>query len=141
MSPIRTYRMTIGTTTRSYDKDSRGAASYEVHFRVSRRGEIRKIRQILANRGIEYFERYMHRHLGSYVPLRSIRVRFEREQPALKATKEVQAEGRYLFFRGRRWSATPLGKGRFVYARKRKARRRRKKIGKRRKHRSKRRRA
>jgi len=138
MSKLRAYRATIATTW--YDKTVGAAREFEVHFQVSRPGKIRTVRRMLAKRGVPYFQYLVHRRVGRWVPKSNIKVRFEREMPASKSGKTIQTESRSMLYRGKRWRAYSLGRGKLLYAgrvkkhgRKKRSRKERKKTTKRRK--------
>jgi hypothetical protein len=113
----RTYHMTVSTVW--YDKASAGAREYELHFTVGRRGKIRTVRRTLAKRGAPYFQRLIHRRTKRWIPLRRIRVRFEREETATRIDSRIRVDGRSMLYRGKRWRAYPLGSWEMNYARKR----------------------
>jgi hypothetical protein len=114
--------MTIFTTW--YDKTTSGAQEYELHFTVARHGRIRTVRRTLMERGIPYFQGLLYRRLKKWIPNRKVKVRFEREQPALTSESKIRLEGRSMLFRGKRWWAYPFGRWVLSYARKKRHQRR-----------------
>jgi len=117
----RVYRMTIFTTW--YDKMASGAREYELHFMIARRGRIRTVRRTLMERGVPYFQGLLYRRLKKWIPKRKVKVRFEREQPALRSESKIRLEGRSMLFRGKRWWAYPFGRWELDYARKKRRKR------------------
>jgi hypothetical protein len=95
--------MTIAT--RWYDQAAGKARIYEGHFKAARTGSIHTVRRNLADKGVPFFQRTIWKRYRKWIPKSSIRVGFEREQPALKASPEVQIEFRDLEFRGTLYSA------------------------------------
>jgi len=102
----RTYRMTVSSTW--YDERRKAALEHEMHFKVARGADIRKVRKNLAKRGVDYFQRVVHRQSRRWIPKRKIKVRFERERPAIKTERRIGIEARSMEFRGRQWKAYPL---------------------------------
>jgi hypothetical protein len=114
---IRTYRMTVAT--RWYDQVAGKARIYEGHFKAARTGSIHTVRRNLADKGVPFFQRTIWKRYRKWIPKSSIRVGFEREQPALKASPEVQIEFRDLEFRGKQYSAYARPSSRMRYVRRR----------------------
>jgi hypothetical protein len=117
---VRTYRMTIASTW--YDKKAGGAKEYELHFKIARRGDIRRVRRNLARRSVPYFQQFVYRRLKRWVPKAKIKVRFEREEPATRSENTIRIEGRSMLFKGKRWSAYRLGPRMLNYAKKKRKR-------------------
>ncbi|MFC1506514.1 hypothetical protein ACFLQ6_05515 [Thermoproteota archaeon] len=113
----RTFRMTIASVW--YDKVSKIAREYEMHFKVARRGDIRNIRRYLAKRGVEYFQGHVYGRFTRWPKKRKVRIAFEREQPAVKTQRQIRIEMRQMEIKGRRWKATPLPSRVIGYVRKR----------------------
>jgi hypothetical protein len=118
----RVYRMAVFTSW--YDKTASGAREYELHFIAVRHGSIRTIRRALAKRGVPYLQGLLYRRLKKWIPKRKVKVRFEREQPALRSESKISVEGRSMLFRGKRWRAYPLGRWDLNYAKKKRRKRR-----------------
>lgn len=103
VNQVRIFRMTLAT--RWYDQAAGKARLYEAHFKAARTGSIHTVRTNLADKGVPFFQRTIWKRYHKWIPKSSIRVGFEREQPALKASPEAQIEFRDLEFRGKRYSA------------------------------------
>jgi len=117
MSLARLYRMTIATVW--YDQRAEFQREYEMHFKASRRGSIRNVRRALARRGLAHLQREIYRRHHKWVPLRKLKVGFEREEPAKTAQRDVSVETRSMRYRGKHWSATPLASKVIAYAKRR----------------------
>lgn len=111
------YRMTVASTW--YDKPSRCAREYEMHFKVSRPGKLRTVRYRLARRGTEYFQRLVYRRFRKWIPKRKIRIGFEREELATEVQQNIAIEVRSMEYRGRQRRAFPWPPREVSYAKKR----------------------
>lgn len=100
---IRVFRMTIASVW--YDERSRAVREHEMHFKVSRRGQIRNVRRTLAQRGGAYFQRAIYRRFNRWIPKRKIRISFEREEPALVGQNRISISVRRMEGQGKRWKA------------------------------------
>lgn len=118
--PIREYRMTVASTW--YDPQ-RGRVEYELHFKAARAGDIRKVREGLAKRGIEYFQQYVYRKERRWISKDWIKARFERERPATKTQPLMEIDVRGMEFKGRQWKAHPFPRRILTYTKKRRKRR------------------
>jgi hypothetical protein len=121
MGVVRTYRMTVASSW--YDKKEGCQREYEMHFKATRTGRLRNIRRYLAKRGVPYFQQTIYRMYRRWIPKRTIRVAFEREQPALKSDRLIQIEFRGMQYRGKRWKAIPLPTRVLSYVKKKRKRR------------------
>ncbi|MGD0424070.1 MAG: hypothetical protein ABSA92_11520 [Candidatus Bathyarchaeia archaeon] len=101
--PVRKYRMTLAT--RWYDQEAEKQRSFEAHFIVVRRGNIRTIRKQLINRAVPWFQRLIKRRFKRRIPRRQIRGDFEREEPALVPQRDIQINMLTMEFRGRKHHA------------------------------------
>jgi hypothetical protein len=111
--------MTIATVW--YDEAAGAAKEYEFHFKVARAGDIRRVRRALAERGAPYFQQLVYRRIKRWIPLRKIKVRFEKEEAATKKDSRIHIEGRSMFYRGKKWQAYSLGTWELNYAKKRRS--------------------
>ena len=121
MSIFRTYRMTIASVW--YDRQKEAAQEYEMHFRVARKGDIARVRRQLAQRGLTYFQRGVYSTTRHWVPKHRIKVKFEREEPAIAAERRIDIQVRKMEYRGRQWKAQPLLSRLIGYVKKRYKRR------------------
>jgi hypothetical protein len=112
---IRIYRMTVAT--RWYDGTVGKARLYEGHFKVARQGSIHTVRRNLADKGVPFFQRTIWNRYHKWISKSQIRIGFEREESAFKASPEVQVEFRDLEFRGKRYSAFPRPSSTMRYVR------------------------
>lgn len=101
----RIYRMTVASVW--YDQDVHKTREYEMHFKVSRSGDIREQRIYLAKRGTGYFQNRIYYLTKQWVPLSKIRVAFEREEPAQEIDEWIRIEIRHMQGVGKRrqWKA------------------------------------
>ena len=102
-----------------YDKAAGGAKEYELHLKVPRSGNISTVQRKLAKRGAPYFQQLVYRRIKRWIPLRKIKIRFERPEPTTKQDTKMRVEGRSMLYRGKRWRAYPLGSWELTYAKKR----------------------
>jgi len=114
------YQMTISSAW--YDSRERKAKEFELHYKVARHGRITTVRRHLADRGVPHFQRTVYRLSGRWIPKRKVRVRFEREQPALRSQATITVEARRMEYRGKQWKAYVLPTRTLSYARKRRRR-------------------
>ncbi len=102
MPNVRAYRMTL--STRGYDPGRHGW-SFEAHFIAALPGDIRDVREDLSDYGVTYFIREVRRLYGVSLSERNVRIGFEREEPALSASRDIRIEFRELTFRGKQQRA------------------------------------
>ena len=126
MTRARLYKMTICSAYTWYDKAEEGARSFDLHFTVARRGKTRTVRRTLAKRGIPYAQQLIYRKMKKWIPRRGLKVKFEREQPALRGESKIRIIGQSMIFRGRRWSAKTIGEWKLSYTKKKRPSKRRK---------------
>jgi len=112
----RLYRMTIATAW--YDRRVEFQREYESHFESSRRGPPTRIRRALARRGVAQFQRDIYRTHRVWIPLRRIRVSYEREEQAAAVEKVIKVYTRSMRYRGKQWKATTLPPKVITYAKK-----------------------
>ena len=120
MKVVHIYRMTVAS--KWYDKPSRCAREYELHFKVARPGGIRNVRRHLAKRGIPYFQRTIYRRFRKWIPKRQIRGKFEREDLADRRESVIAIEMRSMQYRGREWKPSRFPARVLTYAKKRRKR-------------------
>jgi hypothetical protein len=106
VKPPRTYRMTVFSTW--YDSVEEELVSYEMHYKITRRGRIRSIREQLRRRGMEHFQRSVYRLTKKWLPRRKVKAYFEREEPAKKSQRDINVEVLRMRRKDRRWKATKL---------------------------------
>jgi hypothetical protein len=116
MSIARLYHMTIATAW--YDRRVEFQREYEQHFESSRRGSPRRIRRALARRCIPIIQRDIYRTHHVWIPLRRIRVNFEREEQAAAVERFIKVYTRSMRYRGKQWKATALPPKVITYAKK-----------------------
>jgi len=115
---VRLYRMTIATF--HYDKPTHQLVEYEMHFKIARRGDIRRIRLRLAKLGAAYFQRWLRRTRKISVPRRKLKIAFEREAHA-KVQEDMVIIRRFVMQRVKtRWRAQELPRGIMSYVKRRK---------------------
>lgn len=102
----RGYRMTVSTFVS--DKERREFNEYEIHYKARRRGKIPAVRQHLAIRGVKHFQQAVYRLSGRWVPLKRIRISFEREAPVRSGEATIQTEARRMTRERKRWKAEPF---------------------------------
>jgi hypothetical protein len=103
---IRRYLWTVAVSW--YDPRLGCKRELEFHYSVARSGPIRENRRKLGLRGAKYYQLMLLVKYGKYVPRGSIKVQYEREQPASKVERRISVEGRSMEYKGRHWTATPL---------------------------------
>jgi len=120
---VRLYRMTIATF--HYDKPTHQLIEYEMHFKIARRGDIKRVRRRLAKLGAAYFQRWLRRAREISVPRRKLKIAFEREARAY--VEQFAATVRTFIMRRerRRWVAQELLLRTMSYVRRRRRRKRR----------------
>jgi acid stress-induced BolA-like protein IbaG/YrbA len=112
-------------TASSFDYDQRKhqPVEIEMYFNINRAAgttaEIRRIRNVLEQKGRKHFHYWIHKHLNVRLD-RAVRVNFEKEQRA-KRQQQVYASVRRLMMRriDRRWVAEELPSGKMRFAKKR----------------------
>ena len=97
------YRLTVSNVR--YDSSASRMREDEIHFRVARKGSLRRNRRILGRRALRYFQWYIFKRYGKFIPLAKIRVHFEREEPAKQAQTKIAAEIRMMEQEDGRWQA------------------------------------
>mgnify|MGYP001088364210 CR=1 FL=1 len=117
----RVYRMTISSTW--YDRRTRKAKEFELHYRVARHGKIARIRRHLARRCAVHFQQSAYRIFKRWIPKRKVKIRFERESPALKTQQLIRIEARRMEYRGKQWNAYLLPSRTLSYVKRRRRRR------------------
>jgi len=106
MKPVRTYRMSVFSTW--YDVAAEGLVSYEMHYRVARRGRIRTVREYLRGRGLKHFQQTVYRLTDKWLPKRKVKAYFEREEPAQTSQRDINIEIVRMERKGKRWTASKL---------------------------------
>jgi hypothetical protein len=102
------YKMTIWTGPTYDETGRRGMLTIEAYFEVALWGSIRQNRnEYLPSIGIPFFQDWVSRRFGMYVPESEINVRFEREQPAETEDDEILVDFRVMTYRGKSVSAQP----------------------------------
>lgn len=102
------YNMTIWTGPTYDETGRRGVLTIEAYFKVALWGSIRENRnEYLPTIGIPFFQDWVARHFGMFVPLREIKVKFEREQLAETEEDEIVVDFRVMTYRGKSVSAQP----------------------------------
>ena len=109
--------MTIAS--RWYDEAAGKARLYEGHFKVARQGTIHTVRTKLAEKGVPFFQRTIWTRYHRWIPKSQIRIGYEREESAVKASPEVEVQFRDMEFRGKRYSAYPRPSSKMRYVRRR----------------------
>jgi hypothetical protein len=104
---VRLYHITLSTGS-VYDKGDGEARSFEGHFKAYLRGQIGKNRKRLADFLIPFFQRQVYRELGIRISRSHIRVGFDREQPVLAASRNVDAKFRTMTYCGKHFVAKRL---------------------------------
>jgi hypothetical protein len=102
----RLFKMTV--FSRWYDEKDAFARRHEFHFRASRRGSIRTVRETLARRGIRYFQHAIYRWHHQWIPEHKIRFNFETEEQAVAVDRAIKVYIRSMRYRGKQWMATKL---------------------------------
>jgi hypothetical protein len=103
---VRRYRLTVSAVF--YDSRSGCKREVETHYTIARSGPIRDNRQKLGKRGAKHHQLMLLIRFGKYVPLGSLRARFERELPATKVETKISKESRSMRYVGKRWTAKAL---------------------------------
>jgi hypothetical protein len=111
------FRMNIAS--RWYDAKEAFARTYEMEFTTSRKGSPHSVRRTLARRGIPYFQQEIYRRHRVWIPLRQIRVSYEREELAEANDRAIEVLARSMRYRGKQWAATKLPRKVIPYAKKR----------------------
>ena len=122
MERARIFRMTIASYW--YDDSSKVVREHEAHFRVARRGNIRRIRRRLADIGLQFLRRTVRQRFQQFLPRDKIRVSFEREEPALAPQNQITVDVRRMEGVGKRWQAFPEPSVTIPYVRRRRRHRR-----------------
>lgn len=120
--PIRLYRATASSTW--YDEKEQKAKEFELHYSVARHGEIKTVRKHLADRIVPHFQQAAYRLSKRWIRKSRVKVRFEREQPALRSQRLILIDARRMEYRGRQWKAYRLPSRTLSYARRRRRRQR-----------------
>lgn len=103
---IRRYDFTIAAVW--YDPRAGCKRETETHYSVAMSGRIRDNRRKFGRRGARYHQFLLFLRYGKFVPLRSLRVHFEREKPARKIDKKILVDARSMEYRGKSWTARAL---------------------------------
>jgi len=98
--------MTVSTFVS--DKERRELNEYEIHYKTRRKGKIPSVRRHLAIRGAKHFQRAVYRLSGRWIPLKRIRISFEREAPVRRGEATIQTEARRMTRERKRWKAEPF---------------------------------
>ena len=101
------YKMTIWTGPTYDEVGGKGVLTIEAYFKVALWGSRRENRNYLFSIGVPFFQDWVSRHFGLYVPQGEIKVRFERERPAETEEGEVIVDFRVMTYRGKSISAQP----------------------------------
>ncbi len=102
------YKMTIWTGPTYDETGRRGVLTIEAYFKVALWGSIRENRnEYLPSIGIPFFQDWVARHFGIYVPESEINVKFERERPAETEEDEIVVDFRVMTYRGKSRVAEP----------------------------------
>jgi hypothetical protein len=116
------FRFRCTAAVSRYDREAQFQREDEAHFDVSRAGSPRRVRRALARRAAAYLQRDVYRRRRVWIPLRQIRVSFEREELAAAAEKIIKVYTRSMRYRGKQWSATALPTRVIPYSKKRRCR-------------------
>jgi hypothetical protein len=103
---IRRYYWTIAVVW--YDPKSGYKREVETHYSAARSGSIRGNRRKLGLRCARYHQVMLFKKYGKLVPLRSLRVHFERGEAASKVDRGISVNARSMQYKGKHWSAKPL---------------------------------
>ena len=109
MSP---YIMRMTISTRSSNSEAKTAFGIDLHFKGVFRGNIRHNRRFFARRGVRYFQRFIYKRTGIWIPTYKLRIRFESEQATTRATKTAHVVGQSMNFKNHEVRAINLGVGR-----------------------------
>jgi hypothetical protein len=101
---IRRYRWTIAGGW--YDPRARCKVEFETHYTVAVSGPIRDNRRKLGLRSAKYHQFMLFKKFHKFVPLRDIKVRYEREERVRRAGNEIPVKTRAMQYRGKEWEAT-----------------------------------
>jgi hypothetical protein len=115
----RTYRMTISTF--QYNEEKKQLIEWESYFKIDRKGDPRRVRAKLAERGRNHFRRWLSRN--GVPPERAIQVNFELEQAAKRQQKYASIRRLVLRRINRRWVAEELKPGKMRYSKRPRRRR------------------
>lgn len=102
----RIYHLTI--STRGYNPTQGAFQSFEMHFESAQEGEIIDVRNYLAKRCIDYFQKHLYYLTGHWFPKDKIRANFEREIPTSKIKETIGIDSRRIEYVGREFTAYPL---------------------------------
>jgi hypothetical protein len=103
---VRRYRWTVSAVF--YDSHSGCKREIETHYSIARAGGIRENRRKLGLRGAKHHQLMLLIRFGKYVPLSSLRARFQRELPATKVETKISKESRSMRYVGKHWTARAL---------------------------------
>jgi hypothetical protein len=101
------YKMTIWTGPTYDEVGGKGVLTIEAYFKVALWGSRRENRNYLFSISVPFFQDWVSRHFGLYVPQGEIKVRFERERPAETEEGEIIVDFRVMTYRGKSISAQP----------------------------------
>lgn len=101
---IRTYFWTIAGLW--YDPRAGCKMEVETHYTAAVSGSIRDNRRKLGLRSAKYHQFMLFKKFGKFVPLRDIKIRFEREERSRKADREIPVKTRAMRYSGKNWKAT-----------------------------------
>lgn len=110
MPRIRTYRSTIYTRPWSQrgDRKDEPAKTLELYIESTRTGNIRANRTGLAKRGIRIYQTLAKRLENRKVPKSHIIIKFQREQSAQRASREIHVNAREMIYQGKQFAARRL---------------------------------
>ena len=108
MTTVHMYRMTISSIW--YNRKAGAAQGLEIHYKVARKGAIRRLRKKLAKRSVPHFQQHFYRRFKWWIPKRRVKVYFEREIPTLqqKSQRLMDVERGIKQYVGKRWTETRL---------------------------------
>jgi hypothetical protein len=107
-----------------YDQQKHQPVEFEMYFGINRaagtRGEIKRIRNRLEQKGRKHFHYWILKHLNVQLE-RAVHVNFEKEHRAKRQIQQAYASVRRLMMRriDRRWVAENLPSGRMRFAKRR----------------------
>jgi len=102
------YKMTIWTGPTYDEVGGKGVLTIEAYFKVALWGSRGRNRNdYLPSVGVPFFQDWVSRHFGMFVPQDEIKVRFERERPAETEEGEIIVDFRVMTYRGKSISAQP----------------------------------
>ncbi len=109
MSRVRTYRSTIYTRPWSQRGDHKGPAkTLELYIESTRAGSIRVSRKALAKRGVQIYQTLAKRFENRKIPKGHIIIKFQREESAQRASREIHVNAREMTYRGKEFFARRL---------------------------------